>query len=69
MQADADHEVVTTPLFKLYQTNWVRRERDLLRVVDLIRERFRMRPSDQGPVDPLSTETSHRSVMNAEQLD
>jgi hypothetical protein len=35
IQADADHEVVTTPLFKLYQTNPPRKNRSSWRLLEL----------------------------------
>jgi len=35
IQADADHEVVTTPLFKLYQTNPPRKNRSSWSLLEL----------------------------------
>jgi hypothetical protein len=35
IQADADHEVVTTPLFKLYQTNPPSKNRSSWRLLEL----------------------------------
>jgi len=35
IQADADHEVVTTPLYKLYQTNPPSKNRSSWRLLEL----------------------------------